>query len=195
MQNSNHFFASLYAPILKPNIRPFIHYIVTLCEEACSQTHHRPHVCGLPHHHCRIPITAQQFKKRKESMVEIPAASGEDDWCALWFFYHSPPKQVHPHVHFVFCRTCEGQNIKYRTCSNVVSSAKSSLCNGCQSSLVVVFIEINWNSKHWLGIQCGGTVKILPGFMVKGRNLVIYDPVVWEKGASCAEGDVKLLLL
>jgi len=37
-------------------------------------------------------------------------------------------------IFLFFRRTCEGQNIKYRTCSNVVSSASSSLCNGCQWS-------------------------------------------------------------
>lgn len=30
-------------------------------------------------------IITQQFKKQEESMVEIPAALDEDDWCALWF--------------------------------------------------------------------------------------------------------------
>lgn len=40
---------------------------------------------------------------------------------------HPSPKASSPICHiFFFLRTCEGQNIKYRTCSNVVSLAKLS---------------------------------------------------------------------
>lgn len=59
---------------------------------------------------------------------------------ALWFVLSFAPKASSPTCSCLFiCRTCEGQNIKYRTCSNVVSWANSSLCNGRPWSFQVFF--------------------------------------------------------
>lgn len=33
-------------------------------------------------------------------MVEVPAASDEEDLCALWFVLSFTPKPVHPHAQF-----------------------------------------------------------------------------------------------
>ena len=60
-----------------------------------------------------------------------------------------PRPQSSPEYSSVFSRTCEGQNIKYRTCSNAVSRANSSLCNGCQESVQVVVVDVEWRSKLW----------------------------------------------
>lgn len=94
-------------------------------------------------------------------------------------FYHALLKPVQPHVgFFILCRTCEGQNIKYRTCSNVVSSANSSLCNGCQLSFQVGF---NCKKTGKNGIEHRNTQNITE----LSARAVIWDPVEEEKTRSC----------
>lgn len=118
-------------------------------------------VCGLPHHCGRIPTSA--FSSRRNDVGRKPGSLGDDDWCSLWFVMSVNP-DAQPHVpSSVFSRTCEGQNIKYRTCSNAVSSANSSLGNRCQESSSSGRC---WNRPIKAGCDFktyrGGTVKIWP---------------------------------
>lgn len=120
---------------------PLDNYAQLLCVKyavKALQTHHRLMFVG-----CHI--SAIIFNMNNEGRVTGYNTSSFRWWwlvhVMVCFIILSHGLFTHAFIFFPFCRTCEGQNIKYRTCSNVVSWTHSSLCRGCRHSFQVFLLK------------------------------------------------------